>query len=582
VQARKEQSIDEARVLLQQAIEGTTTTVPTNDEVERAKTTLLKNIDLGLNDAQRVGLELTEWAASGDWRLLFLHRDRIKGITPADVQRVAVAYLKPSNVTLGTFIPTDKPDRAEIPEAPEPEEALKNFKGSAVVATGEAFDPTPANIDARTQRRAAPNGFRIQLLPKSTRGNTVVATINLRYGTAQSLTNRATAAAWGSMLIDRGMTRLNRQQLKDAFDKLKARVTVDGSAGLTSVDIETTRPNLAATLALVAEMIKTPTHDEGEFKKAIAEALAQIEASRKEPQTLAGEALNAQLNAYPKGHPLYAASLEENIAMLNALTVDDVRKTYAEFAGASHGDVTVVGDFAPDSVGTQLTQLFGDFRSKQPFARMVRTLVASKANEQTIETPDKANSIFIAAATLAMTEEDADYPALMLANAVMGGGSGLDNRMMTRLRQKDGVSYGAGTQFSARPLDKVGQLVAFAIYAPENLDKVATGFREELARLIKDGITTEELEKARTGLLQQRLQARASDQGLVGSLAGNLYWGRTMAFDAAFDAKLKSLTAAQVNAAITKHIAPMQFTVVRAGDYAGAAKKKAATPTVKP
>jgi zinc protease len=582
VQTRKEQSIDEARALLQRAIEGTITTAPTTEEVERARTTLLKNIDLDLNNAQRIGLELTEWAASGDWRLLFLHRDRLKAVTPADVQRVAVAYLKPSNVTLGTFIPTERPDRAEIPEAPEPEEALKSFKGSAVVAAGEAFDPTPGNIDSRTTRGAAANGFRIQLLPKTTRGNTVVASINLRYGTEQSLTNRAAATAWAGSLIDRGTTRMTRQQLKDAFDRLKARVSVDGSPGLTSVDIETTRPNLAATLDLVAEMLKTPSYPEDEFKKAVAEALAGLEASRREPQALAGEALNRVLSPYPKGHPLYAASIDESISQLNALTVADVKQAYGDFAGASHGDITVVGDFAADSLTAQLKQLFGSFNSKQPYARMVRTLPTMKAQELSIETPDKANAVFVAATMFPLQEEDADYPALAMANAVLGGGSGLDNRLMTRLRQKDGVSYGAGTQFSARPKDKVGQLLAFAIYAPENLGKVEVGFREELARLIKDGITDAELDKARTGLLQQRLQARASDASLVGSLAANLFWGRSMAFDAAFESKVKALTAAQVNAAIVKYLATAPFTVVKAGDYAGAAKKKAAAPTVKP
>jgi zinc protease len=582
VQTRKDQPIDEARALMQRAIEGAVTTPPTAEEVERAKTAILKGIDLDLNNAQGIGLELTEWAASGDWRLLFLNRDRIKAVTPADVQRVAAAYLKATNVTLGTFIPTEQPDRAEIPEAPEPEEALKNFKGSAVVAAGEVFDPTPANIDARTARSTAPNGFRIQVLPKSTRGNTVHATINLRYGTEQSLTNRGVATGWASSLIDRGTTTKSRQQLKDAFDKLKARVNVDGSAGLTSVDIETTRPNLAATLDLVAEMIKTPAHPEDEFKKAVAEALAGLEASRKEPQALAGQALSKVFSAYPKGHPLYAVSIDEQIAQLNTLTVADVRQAYADFAGASHGDATVVGDFAPDSVTKQLTSLFGSYVSKQPYARMVRVLPTVAAGEMQIETPDKANAIFIAATPLAMQEEDPDFPALVMANAVLGGGSGLDNRMMTRLRQQDGVSYGTGTQFSARPKDKVGQLIAFAIYAPENLGKVETGFREEMARLIKNGITDAELEKARTGLLQQRLQSRASDPGLVGSLATNLFWGRTMAFDAAFEAQLKALTSAQVNAAITKYLASAPFFLVKAGDFIGAAKKKAATPAVKP
>jgi zinc protease len=288
------------------------------------------------------------------------------------------------------------------------------------------------------------------------------------------------------------------------------------------------------------------------------------------------------LSPYPRGHPLYAAPIDEQIAQLKALTVEEVRQAYRDFAGANNGDITVVGDFAPDSVTRLATSLFGSFSNSKPYARMVRVLPKVAQGDRQIETPDKANAIFVAASALPMQEEDPDYPALALANAVLGGGSGLDNRMMTRLRQKDGVSYGAGTQFSARPKDKVAQFVAFAIYAPENLGKVETGFREEMARFVKEGVTDAEVEKARTGLLQQRLQARASDVGQVGLLAGNLFWGRTMAHEAAFDAKLKALTAAQVNAAITRYLGPANFFVVKAGDYAGAAKKKAAAPVVKP
>ena len=87
----------------------------------------------------------------GDWRLFFLHRDRLRKVTPEDVQRVAATYLKPSNRTLGLFVPTQKPDRAEIPPTPDVAALLKDYKGDAAVAAGEAFDPSPANIESRTR-----------------------------------------------------------------------------------------------------------------------------------------------------------------------------------------------------------------------------------------------------------------------------------------------------------------------------------------------------------------------------------------------------------------------------------------------
>ena len=86
------------------------------------------------------------------------------------MQRVAVEYLKPSNRTVGLFIPTAKPDRSEIPPSPDVAAILKDYKGEAAVAQGEAFDPSPANIESRTTRTKLPNGLQVALLPKKTRG----------------------------------------------------------------------------------------------------------------------------------------------------------------------------------------------------------------------------------------------------------------------------------------------------------------------------------------------------------------------------------------------------------------------------
>src|SRR5439155_15281768 len=137
------------------------------------------NTELSINNSDQVGLTLNEFIGAGDWRLFFLHRDRVRKTTPEEVAQVAARYFKPANRTLGLFIPTPKPDRAEIPATPDLAAALKDYKGDATVAAGEAFDPSPANIEARTARSEA-GGIKLALLPKKTRGGKVVAQMTLR------------------------------------------------------------------------------------------------------------------------------------------------------------------------------------------------------------------------------------------------------------------------------------------------------------------------------------------------------------------------------------------------------------------
>ncbi len=147
----KNGDLADVRNTLLEIVENAGKEPPSAEEVERAKTMRLKNIEMTLNDPNRVGLGLSEYIAQGDWRMFFIQRDRIKAVTPEDVQRVARTYLKPSNRTLAQFIPTAAPDRAEIPlfTSDQLAKLVSEYKGGEAVAAGEAFDPTPANIESR-------------------------------------------------------------------------------------------------------------------------------------------------------------------------------------------------------------------------------------------------------------------------------------------------------------------------------------------------------------------------------------------------------------------------------------------------
>ncbi len=572
-EVRQEASLDEARNALLATVEEITKTPPTKEEVERARNQILKQVELNLSSAERVGLELSEWVGMGDWRLLFINRDRLRKVTPEDVQRVAAAYLKPSNRTLGQFVPTPKPDRAEIPPTPDVAALVKDYKGDAAVAAGEAFDPSPANIDARTTRVTA-GGLKLALLPKKTRGNTVVAMMTLRFGDEKSLMNRGTAGELAGAMLMRGTAKHTRQQLKDEFDRLKARVSVGGGASSASMRIETTRENLPAVLRLVAEILREPAFPASEFEQLKEEELAGIEQQRSEPTAVGVTEIRRYLSPYPKGHPNYVSTPDEDVAELKAATLDEVKKFYADFYGASNGEMAVVGDFDDKEVARLAGELFGGWKSPRPFQRIANPYHDVAPLNKSLETPDKANAFFLAGMNLDLREDDPDYPALVLGNFLLGGGT-LNSRLGTRIRQKEGLSYGVGSQLQASPIDKSGIFMAFAIYAPQNVERLEAAFKEEVARALKEGFTEDEVKAAKSGWLQSQQVSRAQDNELAAGLLSDLYLNRTMAWDADFEKKVMALTPNEIVAAMRRHIDPAKITIVKAGDFAKA--KAAAT-----
>ena len=125
----KDKSLDDAEKTMLSVIDGLIKEPPSKEEVDRAKTRLLKNIDLELNNSGRVGLALSEWGSMGDWRLIFLNRDEVEKVTPEDVARVAKLYLKPDNRTIGLYLPEAQPDRSVIPPSPDVVAELEGLQG---------------------------------------------------------------------------------------------------------------------------------------------------------------------------------------------------------------------------------------------------------------------------------------------------------------------------------------------------------------------------------------------------------------------------------------------------------------------
>lgn len=570
----KEKSVAEAQKALLGTLDSVAIKAPTKEEVERAKTKLLKDFELAFKSSDRLGLAMSEFIATGDWRLGFLYRDKLEKVTPEEVQRVARYYFKPSNRTIGTFVPDASPDRTEVPEAPDVAALVKDYKGRAAVAQGEAFDPSPANIDGRTKRVEQPNSIEFALLPKTTRGSEVNVRMTLRYGDLKSLANKATVSSFAASMLNKGTTNRTRQQIQDELDKLKAQVSVFGGGNQANITIKTTKENLPAVMRLVGDILKNPTFDVNEFEKLKQEQLAGIESQRSEPQAIAMNTFQRTMNPYPKEDVRYAMTFDEEVEAIKSAKLEDVKKFHKEFYGAQNATFAAVGDFDETQIRKIITDEFGTWKAQKPFSRIVSDYKAIPAGTQSLQTPDKANAMLFAGFNLPLRDDDPDYPALMLGNYMLGGGF-LNSRLAVRIRQKEGISYGVGSQVSASPLDKTGTFLTYAIYNPENSERLVKALREELEKVQKDGFTADEVKAAKSGYLQSRQVNRAQDPSLAGTLNTYLYLNRTMAWDSDFEKKLESITPEQINAAMKKYIDPAKLTIIQAGDFEKAAKKTA-------
>jgi len=567
----KTQNLAEARKVLLEELEGLQKKPVTEEELKRAKASLLSDIDKTINDPQKLAVQLSESIANGDWRLFFLQRDRIENLKLADLQSVAANYFKESNRTLGQFIPTATPDRSKLPDAVDVAKLVADYKGKAAASEGEVFDISPANIEKRTQRLALASGMKLILTPKKTRGETLSGILTLRFGDEASLFNQATTSNLTASLLMRGAGNLQRAEISAKLDELKTQIEVSGGGQTVTVRFDSLRKNLPEVLNLIRDILRKPILAEKEFELLVQEGTAGLESQRSEPNAMGSQAMALALDVYKKGDIRAARSLDESIAALKAAKLEQVKQFHSSYYGASHSEFALVGDFDSDAVKSQITQLFGDWKSPKAYTRLKAESKVAKPGATQLEAPDKANAFFLAGLPLSLQDTQADFVPLQLANRVLGGG--VKSRLLDRLRQKDGLSYGAGSQLSASSFEPSGMWVLYAIYAPQNLAKLKAGVQEELAKFVKDGITAEELTDAKKGWQEERKISRAQDRALAAGHVAQTAANRTLAFVEKVDAQIEATTLEEVNTAIRKTLDPAKFLNIYAGDFAAAAKK---------
>ncbi|MYC25941.1 MAG: insulinase family protein [Gammaproteobacteria bacterium] len=567
-------SLQEAESALLASIQEMKESSPTEEELNRYKLSVSNGYKNAASNVIAIASGLSEWSARGDWRLYFITRDRAENVTLDDVQRVAKKYLISSNRTKGYFHPVeDTPPRAHVPLNPDIAELVEGYEGREAVAAGENFSYTPANIASRTEYRTMSNGARVALVPKENRGDTVIIDATMRWGTEDSLMHKSYIASFTSGMMGRGTVNKTRKELADEFTRLRLGGGANVGLETGGFSVNTIRENLEESIKLVAEIAQEPAFDEEEFELLKKSRLTNLEAIQSDPGPLASIALSKHMSRYPKGHPNYESSIEEDIEGFSNVTLNDVKAFYDEFAGLNENTtIAVVGDFDPDEVMGWLEDSFGNWSSSAPYERIYANAQSQEAAVFEINTPDKENATVLASYDFPFTDENPDYEAMLVAFQIFGGGF-LNSRVAVRIRQNDGLSYGVWAGFGTHPLDNMGSVFFSASSSPDNAQKVVKAFQEEVIRAVEEGFTDEEVAEAVSGIIDSRKRQGANDGWIAYMLHHGMFYNRELSHFQEVDDNIAAMTTDEVNEAFRKYVSVEKFTFVTAGDFEAAAQR---------
>jgi len=296
--------------------------------------------------------------------------------------------------------------------------------------------------------------------------------------------------------------------------------------------------------------------------------LKALEVPQTDPTALAQERLNRHLSPFAKDAAQYQPTREEQIPEIQKLTLDDVKRFHDQFYGANFGVFAVVGPVTPADMQKLSAELLGSWNTTRSYKPLITPFKKMAAINEKIEAPDKANAEFLAGEKFQLSQNDPDYPAIVLASYMFG--EPITSHIADRIRNREGLSYGANARITVPTEGDAATLTGTVSLNPSFGPKVEFSFTDELKKVYQNGFSAAELTGAKKAYLDARVIGRSTDASLLTFVALHEQLDRSYSWDKNVEDKIKSMTLDQVNAAFKKHIDPNGVSIVKAGDFKAA------------
>ncbi len=428
------------------------------------------------------------------------------------------------------------------------------FLAGLLLLSGSAF----ASMAEHAQR-ATTAGIDV-ITYKSNVKDVVVIVAALPAGDAMAGSGNAAVPTLSGMMLERGTKALDMFAIADKLDSVGAEVAFEVGTQSLHIRAKCLKKDVPLVMGLIASELRTPALLPAEFAKAKQQFVGGLQASAQNSGARAREAFERSI--YPEGHPNRPHTLAEFVAAAKAATLDEVKAFQAKYYGPAHMTIVVAGDVSDADTRAEIAKDFSGWSGGEDYLRGPFKGAAPGPSEVTVPLADKPSVTVILGQATGLRYRDPDSLPLRVGTAILG--RGFTGRLMSTVRDKEGLTYGIGAVMGDDSLVD-GAWDISASFAPSLLQKGITSTRRELDKWYKEGVTAQELAARKQGIIGDYLVGLSTTGGLADTILTNVQRGYDVSWLDEYSQAVNAVTLAQVNAAIKTHLNPESMVLVEAG-----------------
>lgn len=544
----------------------------TAQELQRALNQLEAEIAFARDGVFSMVSELSHAIAFGDWQQFVNYVDLAEKVTVDDLKETAARYFQNDQMTVGRIYIGEKraaqtgaadsaagfthvkPNDGPLSLAQElPEKIKKLIEGDNRSKDAVSYADTAQLIEDEN----------LTLILYPTESENILSIAGSFDAAGTSYHENPMIPAFTALMLDKGTERHTKIELAELLEDRGAQLHFASDYEHVRFNAKCLKKDTDIILDLIFEQLMMPIFDAQELEKAKARHRVAIEQAM--ASTSASGMNHLSMRMFNEGHPHHNIPLEQQLELLDQVSVESVKQFYGQYYGKQNLMISVAGDFDAALIEDRVRALSQTWKKQKdliPYPEQAG--FAAAGQREHVQVPGVVNFDVFMGHPIPINRLHPDYMSLYVANYILGGD--FSARLSSTVRDQYGYTYGIRSGIMGVSESLTGAWVVHLIVNPPLLDKAIEQTKIELGQFAEAGITEKELENAKITIAGKFQVGLATVDALSANLLQVAERGMGIGYLDRFPEEVKALEYAQVNDLIRRYYKPDQLLIVTAGD----------------
>jgi zinc protease len=385
----------------------------------------------------------------------------------------------------------------------------------------------------------------------------------IRSGATHDPPGRVGVASLTASLLDEGTTRRTSTEIAEEIEFVGGSLSASAGQDYTTVSVRVLKKDMEKGMDLLSDVLLHPRFDSGEVDRVKQLVLGSIHAEKDDPMTLAKRAFDRLIfGNHPYRNPVIGSS-----ETVRSLDPEALREFHQRYYLPNNALIAIVGDVTEEEVMSLVDRYFSGWAS-QPFERdAIPAPVLQMKKEEKIEKRLTQTSVLMGHVGIARKNPDF-YPVIVM-NYILGGG-GFSSRLLSEIRDNQGLVYSVGSSFDAR-LHPGSFSISFQTRS-NNTQAAISAVHREIDRIRKEGVSETELSEAKAYLMGSFPLRLETTNGLAGILSSVGFHELGVTYFDDYTRAIQAVTREDILRVARQYLHPSRMALVVVGNLAEAAK----------